>query len=173
MDIHKLKNIIRDIKDFPKEGIVFKDITPLLADPEAFRFSIDLFFEHYKDKKIDKVLAIESRGFIFASPIAYMLKCGLNIFRKPGKLPYKTISHTYELEYGTDRIEIHEDAIRKGENILIIDDLLATGGTAAAAAKLTHDMGAGSINIGFLIELLFLNGREKLKDHNLFTILDF
>ncbi len=173
MDINKLRSIIRDIKDFPKEGIIFKDITPLLSDYEAFSFVIDLMYDYYKDKNIDKILAIESRGFIFASPLAYKLKCGLNIFRKPGKLPYKTISHTYELEYGTDSIEIHQDAVRKNEKVAIIDDLLATGGTARAAVHLAKEMGAKSISTGFVIELSFLNGREKLKDYDIFKILDY
>lgn len=173
MDDNRLKSIIRDVPDFPKEGIIFKDITPLLSDPEAFRYVTDLFYIRFKDKNIHKILAIESRGFIFASPLAYMLNCGLNIYRKPGKLPYKTFSHTYELEYGTDSIEIHQDAVKEGENVLIIDDLLATGGTARAAAHLAEQMGGNIISIAFVIELAFLKGRDKLQGYDLFTILTF
>lgn len=173
MDIMQLKSVIRDINDFPKKGIIFRDITPMLSCPEAFSFVIDFFYDNYKDKNIDKILAIESRGFIFGAPLAYRLNCGLNLFRKPGKLPFKTLSHTYELEYGSDSIEIHEDAIKKGDNILIIDDLLATGGTASAAASLASSMGASLISLGFVIELSFLNGREKLKDYNILKILDY
>ncbi len=173
MDIQKLKDIIRDVADFPKKGIIFKDITPLLSNPEAFGFVIDLLYEHFKNKDINKVLAVESRGFIFAAPLAYKLKCGLNIFRKPGKLPYKTLSHTYELEYGTDSIEIHRDAVTKGDNVVIIDDLLATGGTAKAAACLAREMGAGTVSAGFVIELAFLNGRDKLKEYDIYRIIEF
>ena len=160
----KIKNAIRDIPDFPKEGIVFKDITPLLGDPEAFRRTIDLLVERYRDQGIDRVLGVESRGFLFAAPLAYLLNAGLVIVRKPGKLPYDSISESFELEYGTDTLEIHQDAVSPGQRVLVVDDLLATGGTVAAVTRLIARMGATVAECAFVVELDFLNGRDKLGD---------
>ena len=156
-----IKKMIRDIPDFPKKGIMFRDITTAVKDPETMKKIIDYIAAEIKDEKIDYVAGIESRGFIFGMPVAYSLGCGFIPIRKPGKLPAETISMEYELEYGTDKIEIHKDAIEKGKRVLLIDDLLATGGTAAAAAKLIQQAGELA-GIGFVIELTALNGREKL-----------
>lgn len=153
---------IRDIQDFPKEGIIFRDITTAIKDAEALKLIIDFLTEKFKDKKIDYVVGIESRGFIFGSALAYNLGAGLVLIRKPGKLPAKTISQTYDLEYGTDKIEMHCDAIEKGKNVLVIDDLLATGGTVNASIKLLNQTGANIIGAAFVIELTDLKGREKL-----------
>ncbi len=159
-----LKKAIRDIPDFPKPGIIFKDITPLLADGALYRQTIDQLKARYMNKKIDVVVGIEARGFIFASSLAYALGAGLVIVRKPRKLPYKTYKETYSLEYGTDTIEIHQDAIKPGHNVLVIDDVLATGGTVAAALELLRKNFKGTIEeLIFIIELDFLKGREKLK----------
>lgn len=153
---------IRDIVDFPKEGIVFRDITTAIKDAQALELIIDFLTEKFKDKKIDYVVGIESRGFIFGSALAYNLKSGLVLIRKPGKLPAKTITQEYELEYGTDRIEMHFDAIEPGKNVLVIDDLLATGGTVDASIKLLKQTGANIIGAAFVIELEALKGRERL-----------
>ena len=169
----ELKNKIRDIPDFPKKGIVFKDITTLLQDSEAFKHSIDLLTKRHQNDKIDKIVGIEARGFVFGAALAYTLNAGFVMVRKPGKLPYETIKQSYELEYGTDEIEIHEDAIKQGERILLADDLLATGGTMAAAADLIAKTGGEIVGISFLIELTFLNGREKFKDHNVFSLIQY
>lgn len=159
-----LKKAIRDIPDFPKPGIIFKDITPLLADGALYRQTIDQLKARYLNKKIDIVVGIEARGFIFASSLAYALGAGLVIVRKPRKLPYKTYKQTYSLEYGTDTIEIHQDAIRPGQNILVIDDVLATGGTISATLELLKKNFKGTLEeLIFIIELDFLNGRDKLK----------
>ncbi|PIE33219.1 adenine phosphoribosyltransferase [candidate division KSB3 bacterium] len=159
-----LKHIIRDVPDFPKEGILFKDITPLLADPEAFRETIDRMAEQWEGKQVDVIVGIEARGFIFASALAYKMGAGLVIVRKPGKLPYTTKSVTYDLEYGTDSLEAHTDAIQPGQNVLIVDDVLATGGTVKAVAKLLRQFDAHLLGSAFLSELSFLNGREKIAD---------
>lgn len=156
-----IKKMIRDIPDFPKKGIMFRDITTAVKDPVTMKKIIDYIAEEFKNEKIDYVAGIESRGFIFGMPVAYSLGCGFIPIRKPGKLPAETISIEYELEYGTDKIEIHKDAIEKGKRVLLIDDLLATGGTAAAAAKLIQQAGELA-GIGFVIELEALKGREKL-----------
>ncbi len=156
-----IKKMIRDIPDFPKKGIMFRDITTAVKDPVTMKKIIDYIADEFKNEKIDYVAGIESRGFIFGMPIAYSLGCGFIPIRKPGKLPAETISMEYELEYGTDKIEIHKDAIEKGKRVLLIDDLLATGGTAAAAAKLIRQVGELA-GIGFVIELSDLKGREKL-----------
>jgi len=168
-----LKKAIRDIPDFPKKGILFKDITPLLQNGALFKQAIDAMAERFAGKKIDAVVGVESRGFIFASAVAYTLGAGVVIVRKPGKLPYKTYKATYALEYGTDSLEIHQDAIKAGQNVLIVDDLLATGGTVKATAELVQKFGAQICGIAFLIELAFLNGREKLKDYALTTLITF
>lgn len=157
-----VKAEIRDVVDFPKPGIVFKDITTAIKQPEAFRRIVDFFTEEYKDKKIDYVAGIESRGFIFGAPLAYNLNAGLIVIRKPGKLPAEVESVDYELEYGTDSIEIHKDAIEEGKRVLVIDDLLATGGTAAAACKLVEKTGGEVASVAFVVELAFLEGKAKL-----------
>ncbi len=162
--ITEVKSKIRDVKDFPKEGIIFRDITTALKDAETLKVMIDYLCEQFKGTKIDYIAGIESRGFIFGMPMAYKLNAGFVPIRKPNKLPAATYSQEYELEYGTDKIEIHKDAIPEGANVLIVDDLLATGGTADAACKLVKKTGANLVGIAFLIELTDLNGREKLKD---------
>jgi adenine phosphoribosyltransferase len=158
-----LQAAIRNIPDFPKPGIQFKDITPVLADPRLFAASIDLLTANFKTNSVDAVVGIDARGFIFAAAAAVKLKAGFIPVRKKGKLPYRTIEQTYDLEYGTNTIAIHTDAAKAGNRVLLIDDLLATGGTAEAAALLLEKIGAKILEISFLIELSFLNGREKLK----------
>ena len=157
-----VKSKIRDIKDFPKEGIIFRDITTALKDAETLRVIVDYLCEQFKDVKIDYIAGIESRGFILGMPMAY--KIGFVPVRKPNKLPAATYSQEYALEYGTDKIEIHQDAFPQGANVLVVDDLLATGGTAEAACKLVKKAGANLVGTAFLIELTALNGREKLVD---------
>lgn len=171
--MEQLKKIIRDVPDFPKEGIVFKDITTLLRDAKSFQRVVDLMAHRYIDKNIDLVLGVEARGFIMGSALAYKLGKGVVLVRKPGKLPYKTFSATYELEYGTDELHIHQDAISKGDRVLIADDLLATGGTVRAVIELIEKMGGEIVECAFLAELGFLNGREKLKPHEVFSLLEF
>ena len=168
-----LTKSIRDIIDFPKKGIVFKDITPLLKDKKYLKLMIDTFYNYYKSKKIDKVVSMESRGFIIGSALAYKLGAGFVPIRKKGKLPYKTISVTYDLEYGKDTLEIHEDSINPGERVLIVDDVLATGGTAKAVTQLINKLSGKIIGIGFLIELSFLKGRNKLSNYNLYSIITY
>lgn len=169
----ELRDIIRDVKDFPKPGIVFKDITPLLANPLLFARAVDELAEFTRRSEADVVLAAEARGYLFGAAIAYKLGLPLVIVRKPGKLPHKTISHTYELEYGTDTLEIHVDAIKKGRRVMLVDDLLATGGTTEACAKLVEKLGGVVAGCAFVIELSFLNGRDKLKDYKVFSIIDY
>ena len=173
MGIAELKKNIRDIPDFPKEGIIFKDITPLLKDPKLFQESVDRISEEFKDKKINTVISIESRGFIFGAAVAYKLGASFVPVRKKGKLPYKTHQVTYDLEYGSDTLEIHQDAVKKGDNVLIVDDLLATGGTAKAVAELAEQLNGKVVGIAFLIELAFLKGREKIKNYPVFTIIQY
>lgn len=168
-----LKRAIRDIPDFPKKGIIFKDITPLLKNPALFKKAVDRLYERFKDNKIDIVLSIESRGFILGAAIAHKLGAGFVPVRKKGKLPYLTHSVTYELEYGKDTLEVHRDAIGKGDRVLIIDDLLATGGTLAAVIDLIKKMKGEIAGVGFLIELTFLKGREKNKDCDIFSLIKF
>src|SRR3990172_11038598 len=165
-----LRAWIRDIPDFPKEGIVFKDITTLLKDRDAFARSIDLMVEHYDDKNIDQIIGIESRGFIFGSALAYELGTGFVPISKPKKLPAAIERVEYALEYGTDCVEIHRDALLPGQKVLIVDDLLATGGTAAATARLVERLDAKVAGLAFLIELSFLNGREKLKGYDIVSL---
>jgi adenine phosphoribosyltransferase len=155
--------IIRDIPDFPKKGILFKDISTLWKDPKAFKQSIDDLAAHYKGKKIDKIVCAESRGFIVGAPLAYLLGAGFVPARKPGKLPAPAISQSYALEYGEATLQIHEDAISKGDQVLIADDLLATGGTVNATVELIEKLGGNVLGAAFLVELIFLKGREKLK----------
>ncbi|MDD5681565.1 MAG: adenine phosphoribosyltransferase [Candidatus Omnitrophica bacterium] len=171
--INELKAAIRDIPDFPKKGIIFKDITPLLKNAGLFRKAVDLLSEQFKDKKIDKVASIESRGFIFGAAVAYRLGASFAPVRKKGKLPHLTYFSEYELEYGTDILEMHQDAIEKGERVLIIDDLLATGGTLSAVIDLVKKMGGKIAGIGFLIELTFLPGRKKNKGHEIFSLIKY
>jgi adenine phosphoribosyltransferase len=160
--IKLIRSRIRDIPDFPKPGIVFKDITPLLADPEAFGACLDLFAERLEPLKIDAIMGIESRGFIFGGALAYKMKKRFVPARKPGKLPYEKIRVEYELEYGTDALEVHKDAIAKGERVLVLDDLLATGGTASGACDLVRKLGGEVAAVAFVVELAFLNGAARL-----------
>lgn len=162
--IQDVKEKIRSVENFPKEGIIFRDITTALKDAETLRVMIDYLCDEFKDVKIDYIAGIESRGFIFGMPMAYKMDAGFVPIRKPHKLPAATYSQEYALEYGTDKIEIHQDALPQGANVLIVDDLLATGGTAEAACKLVKKTGANLVGIAFLIELEDLNGREKLKN---------
>ena len=166
-----LKNYIASVPNYPKEGIIFKDITPLLMDVKGVEYVIDLLVENLKGQKVDKVVGMESRGFFFGMLLAQRLGAGFVPVRKKGKLPYKTLSQTYDLEYGQDVLEIHEDAIAKGEKVLIHDDILATGGTAEAVVKLVERLGGDIIQLDFLMELHFLNGREKLKGLSVYSIL--
>lgn len=168
-----LKEAIRDVPDFPKKGIIFKDITTLLARGDIFQEVIRQMTEHYRKKGVEQVVGIESRGFIFGAPVAYELGAGIVPIRKKGKLPYKTISATYELEYGTDTLEMHEDALRPGTKVLIVDDLLATGGTARATAELVRKAGGIIVGLAFLIELEFLKGRHNLKDFDVFSLIQY
>jgi len=168
-----LKTYIRDIPDFPKKGIVFKDITPLLKSPEAFSFVIETWASRYASRKLDAIIGMESRGFIFAAPLALRLKVPFVPVRKPGKLPAKTVRETYQLEYGTDSLEIHEDALAKGAKVLVLDDVLATGGTAEAVVRLVERVGAKVEEASFLMELGFLKGRDKLKSVPVHSIITF
>lgn len=168
-----LKEHIRDIPDFPTEGIVFKDITPLLADKKAFTYTIDAIAHHYDRDEIDKVLGIEARGFMVAAPLAYRFTAGLIPVRKKGKLPWDVEAQEYALEYGSDHLEIHKDAIQPGERILIVDDVLATGGTAKATAELTERCGGKVAGIAMIMELGFLNGREKLSGYDVYSLVSY
>ncbi|HET6770215.1 MAG TPA: adenine phosphoribosyltransferase [Actinomycetota bacterium] len=171
--IEGLRRLIRDVPDFPKPGIVFKDITPLLADEAAFSTVIDIIVVHFGRGNIDKVVGIEARGFIIASPVAYHFSAGFVPVRKAGKLPWESESETYDLEYGTETLEIHKDAFAPGERVLIVDDVLATGGTAQATARLVERLGAKVVGIACLIELSFLGGREKLKNYEFLSLLSY
>jgi adenine phosphoribosyltransferase len=166
-----LKQYIRDVPDFPKKGIIFKDITTLLKNPVALKLTLDSLYDRVKDLKIDKVVGIEARGFIFGAMLAQKLNAGFVPLRKPGKLPAEVYNQSYQLEYGTDSIEIHKDAISKGDRVLLHDDLLATGGTAKAACDLIEKIGGTIIQAVFVIELGFLNGREKLKDYTVDSLI--
>lgn len=168
-----LSNYIRDITNFPKEGIVFKDLTPLLKDPVAFKTATEALYQDVKGKKIDKVVGIESRGFFFGALLADKLSAGFVPVRKLGKLPYKTVQAGYALEYGMDILEIHEDAIQEGDLVLLHDDLLATGGTAKAACELIEKSKGTVVHISFLVELAFLKGREKLKPYDVSSVIQF
>ncbi len=171
--IEKLKSAIRDIPDFPKKGIIFKDITPVLKDRELFSILISEMRKPFENSNINKVVGIESRGFILGGALSIELGAGFVPLRKPGKLPYKTYSAEYELEYGVDKIEMHIDAIEKGEKVLIVDDVIATGGTAKAAIELVEKAGGIVEGVEFFIELTFLNGREKIKDYNIVSLVKF
>ncbi len=172
-NIEKLMRLIRDVPDYPKKGIVFKDITTLIKRGDAFDEVVNIFFEKCKDKKVDLVAAVESRGFIFGGVLANRLKVGFVPIRKFGKLPADTVEQKYDLEYGTDTLEIHKDAVMPRQKVLIVDDLLATGGTIKAACKLVEKLGGQVVGILIMIELGFLNGRDKLKDYDLFTLIKY
>jgi adenine phosphoribosyltransferase len=172
-DYDDLKKLIREVPDFPKPGILFYDITTLLKDGAGFRAVIDALKQHYRGSDVDTVIGIEARGFIFAPALAYALGAGFVPVRKPKKLPSDRVSVTYQLEYGTDSLEIHKDAIADGHSVLIVDDLLATGGTAAAVTKLVEKVGGKVAGAGFVIELSFLNGRRKLNGYDVFSLLKY
>ena len=171
-DIH-LEDYIRDVQDFPQQGVLFKDITPMLQDGSAFHAAIDRLAAHYAGAGIQTVVGVESRGFIFGAPLAYQLNCGFVPVRKFGKLPNETISVEYALEYGTNVVEVHKDAIKPGERVLIVDDLLATGGTVSAAIELVETLGGHIAGIAFLVELTFLKGRDHLKGHDVFALIKY
>jgi adenine phosphoribosyltransferase len=171
--MEELKRLIREVPDFPKPGILFYDITTLLKDAEGFRSVIDGLRQHYQRARVDTVLGIEARGFIFAPALAYALGAGFVPVRKPNKLPAECVSVTYDLEYGSDSLEMHKDAIGEGHRVLIVDDLLATGGTAAAAARMVKKVGGSVAGIGFVVELTFLNGRQKLPGLDVFSLLQY
>ena len=168
-----LKQHIRHVPDFPKAGILFYDITTLLRDPAGFKITVDMLSMPYENQGIDAVVGIESRGFILGAAVAQRIGAGFIPIRKPGKLPAKSLKATYDLEYGKDALEIHEDAVKRGQRILIVDDVLATGGTAAAATELVRKLGGELHGLAFLIELLFLTGREKIPGNNVFTVLQY
>lgn len=168
-----LRKYIRNVKDFPKPGIMFRDITTLIREPESLRLTLKLMLDKLKDIKIDKVVGIESRGFIFGAMLAERLNAGFVPIRKPGKLPAETIKETYALEYGTDSIEIHTDAIKKGDRVLLHDDLLATGGTAFAAARLIENLGGEVVKMMFIVELDFLNGRDVLRSYSVDSLVNY
>ncbi len=171
MNLADLKAKIRDIKDFPTEGILFKDITTLLKDAPAFKYVVDALAERYRSERIDVVVAVESRGFIFGGAVAHQLAAGFVPVRKLGKLPAKTVEVEYELEYGRDALAVHEDAIKPGQRVLAVDDLLATGGTMAATLRLVEQLGGHVAGVAFMIELGFLHGREKLKSYPLHSLI--
>ena len=168
-----LKDYIRNIPDFPKPGILFRDITPLLSNPAAFQYTIDKLAEHYQDAKIDSIVTAEARGFIFAAPLALALKASFIPVRKPGKLPFSTHSFHYELEYGTDSLEMHTDALKAGERVLLLDDLLATGGTIGACIKMAEKAEVEVVGCAFIIELAGLNGRQNLHNKEVFSLLEY
>lgn len=169
----ELKDYIRSIQDYPKEGILFRDITTLLKDKDAFKLAIDKMSEQVKDKKVDLIVGAESRGFLIGSALAYKMNCGFIPVRKKGKLPYKTISEEYALEYGTDTLYMHEDAIKKGDNVLVVDDLIATGGTALAMIKMVEKLGGNVIGSSFLIELEELNGRKEIEKYPINVLIKY
>lgn len=172
-DADWLKGRIRDVPDFPSPGIVFRDLTPLLGDAEALRFTVDALADAFAGRRIDKVVGVEARGFILAAPVAYRLGAGFVPVRKPGKLPWRTESEEYALEYGVDRLELHADGVASGEQVLIVDDVIATGGTARATVRLVERLGATVSGLGFLVELTFLAGREKLDGHDIVSLVTY
>ncbi|MCK5219801.1 adenine phosphoribosyltransferase [bacterium] len=169
----QLETLIRDIPDFPKPGVIFKDITPLLAEPEAWRQTVDRIAEQYEDKSVEQVVCVEARGFIIGAPLAYKLGAGVVLVRKPGKLPFQTLRTTYALEYGTDSLEIHTDAIVSGTRVLIADDVLATGGTVCGTVDLIRKLEGRIVGIAFLIELEFLKGRQRLEGQDIFSLIKY
>ena len=168
-----LKQKILDVPDFPEKGIIFRDVTPLLSDPKSFKTAIDVFISRYRIKNIDAICAVESRGFFLAAPLAYQLGKGLHLIRKQGKLPRRVHQKRYELEYGSATLELHQDELKKGDRVLLMDDLLATGGTAEAAAHLVEQAGGTVVEIAFLIELLYCKGRERLKKYSTFSVITY
>jgi adenine phosphoribosyltransferase len=173
MKLSELRSAIRDVPDFPQPGILFKDITPVMADPRLFRGAVKLLAARVKARRATKIVAVEARGFLFGAALAHQLGLGLVPVRKKGKLPYKTIAQSYDLEYGSATLEMHADALTKKDRVVIVDDLLATGGTAAAAAQLVEKLGAKVVELDFLIELSFLKGRAKLKGRRIFAPIVF
>ena len=168
-----LKARIRDIPDFPQKGIVFKDVTPLLADPQAFNMVINLLADRYIGHHVDRVVGVEARGFILGAALAYKLNTGLILVRKPGKLPAETLKAAYELEYGADQLEVHKDALPPGSRVVLVDDLIATGGTICAAINLINKLECEIVELAFLIELCALNGRQRLCDYKVFSLLQY
>jgi adenine phosphoribosyltransferase len=173
MDLNWLKAHVRDVLDYPKPGIVFKDITPLLGDADAFRATVDALAEPFAPAGVDKVIGIEARGFVFAAPVTYDLHAGFIPVRKPGKLPWEIEREEYVLEYGTDLLEIHRDAIAPGERVLIVDDVIATGGTAAATARLVERLGGVVVGFAFVLELGFLHGRDQIDGYEIHTLVTY
>ncbi|MGN6504873.1 MAG: adenine phosphoribosyltransferase [Tepidisphaeraceae bacterium] len=171
--VKQLKDLIRDIPDFPKPGVLFRDITPLLADPRGLALSIELLANPFRGRGIDVVVGAESRGFIFGTAVACSISAGFQVVRKPKKLPWKTVARTYELEYGTDSLEMHEDAITKGQRVLIVDDVLATGGTMRACCDLVEHLGGEIVGIAVLTELTFLQGRQKVEPYQVHSVLQY
>jgi adenine phosphoribosyltransferase len=172
-DASWLKDHVRDIPDYPRTGVTFRDITPLLGDPDAFRFAVDAIADRFSGVEIDRVIGIEARGFILAAPLAYRRGASFVPIRKAGKLPWAVAREEYALEYGTDKLEIHRDAVHPGEQVLIVDDVLATGGTAAAAVRLVEGLGAEVVGLGFAIELLDLGGRDNLKTYEVESLITY
>lgn len=168
-----IRNLIRDVPDFPKKGIVFKDLTPVLTNPEGFGEVVNSLVERYRGREVKNVVAIESRGFLFGAPLAYALGAGLVIVRKPGKLPWKCVREEYELEYGSDSLEMHVDGVSPGAQVVVVDDLLATGGTAEAVGRLVSSQGASVLEYAFIVELMFLQGRAKLGNSKVFSLLQY
>lgn len=168
-----LKKSIRSIPNWPIDGVIFRDLTTLMQEPDAFRESCDVLYERYKDQEIDKIVGIDARGFVFGAVLAYKLRVGFIPVRKKGKLPAETIEQSYSLEYGSGTLEIHKDAIEKGEKVVIVDDLIATGGTMGATVKLVRELGGDIIECAFLVELPDLKGREQIEDCDLFSMMDF
>ena len=173
MEASELRDCVRDIKDFPKPGVTFKDITPLLSNTDAFRSTIDLISGHFEGQRVDRVLGVEARGFIIAAPVAYKFGAAFIPVRKAGKLPWEIERVEYELEYGSDLLEIHRDAISSGDRVVIVDDVLATGGTAAATVRLVEKLGGVVAGLAFVIDLAFLNGREKLAGHDVMSLITY
>ncbi|KKO20185.1 MAG: adenine phosphoribosyltransferase [Candidatus Brocadia sp.] len=171
--MNELKNLVRDVPDFPKKGIIFKDIMPLLQNPKGLRKAVEIISGHYKNEKVDIVVGAEARGFILAPTIAFALGAGFTPIRKPGKLPYEKISMSYALEYGTDVLEIHKDGISKGQQVLMVDDLLATGGTMSACCKLVESLGGRIVGCAFLVELSFLDGKKNLTPYDIFSVIKY
>ena len=169
----ELKDMVRSIPDFPKQGILFRDVTTLLKDKQGFAQAIRHLADEFAGAKVDKVVCVEARGFILGGAVAYALGCGVVVVRKPGKLPSETVSQTYQLEYGTDKVEMHKDALQQGDRVLLVDDLLATGGTARAAADLVEKLGATIVACEFLIELVDLKGRDQLAKYQVFSVIKY
>jgi adenine phosphoribosyltransferase len=171
--VERLKNSIRDVRDFPKKGVVFKDITPILQDAQLFRLAVTVIADRYQRRQVDQIVAIDARGFLFASAVAYVLGCGVSIVRKKGKLPYKTVEASYDLEYGSSTVQMHVDAIKPGQQVIIIDDVLATGGTMKAAIDLVESLGGKVTEVACLIELKFLHGAQRIAPVPVFSVIQY